>query len=84
MGAEHGIEHLGIAPATVMERARAELHRRRAEGLSAGMAFTYHNPDRSTDPDRAVPGARSVIVGARSYLADATPAGFAAGSSGVP
>ena len=73
MGAEHGIEHLGIAPATVMERARAELHRRRAEGLSAGMAFTYHNPDRSTDPNRAVPGARSVIVGARSYLADATP-----------
>ena len=38
------------------------------------MAFTYRNPDRSTDPSRAVPGARSIIVAARSYLADAEPA----------
>ena len=34
------------------------------------MGFTYHNPDRSTDPQRAVPGARSILVAARSYLAD--------------
>jgi len=31
------------------------------------MQFTYKNPERSTDPFLAVPGARSVIVGARSY-----------------
>jgi epoxyqueuosine reductase len=37
------------------------------------MAFTFGNPDRSTDPTRAVPGARSVLVGARSYLADHEP-----------
>jgi epoxyqueuosine reductase len=38
------------------------------------MAFTYRNPDRSTDPQRAVPGARSIIVAARSYLIDDEPA----------
>jgi epoxyqueuosine reductase len=37
------------------------------------MAFTYRNPDRSTDPARAVPGARSILVAARSYLADEEP-----------
>ncbi len=32
------------------------------------MQFTYKNPDRSTDPARAVKGARSIVVGARNYL----------------
>ena len=59
-----------MAPATVLERARAALHERQDAGLAAGMGFTYRNPDRSTDPSRAVPGARSIIVAARSYLAD--------------
>jgi epoxyqueuosine reductase len=70
---EHGIEHLGVAPAAVLERARAALEGRKAEGLHGGMQFTYRNPERSTDPQRAVPGARSIIVGAKPYLADATP-----------
>lgn len=69
----HGIARIGVAPAVVLERARTELHRRRDAGLHAGMGFTYRNPDRSTDPGRSVPGARSVIVGARSYLADDEP-----------
>ena len=60
-------------PAAVLERARRALHERRDAGLDAGMAFTYRDPDRSTDPSRAVPGARSIVVGARSYLADDEP-----------
>lgn len=67
LAAEHGIEHLGVAPATVLTRARAALHERKQAGLHAGMEFTYRNPDRSTDPGQAVPGARSVIVAARAY-----------------
>jgi epoxyqueuosine reductase len=74
LGREHGIEHLGVAPAGVLHRARRELHARRKAGFDAGMAFTFRNPDRSTDPARAVPGARSIIVAARSYLADNEPA----------
>src|SRR5690606_39203428 len=69
----HGITHVGVAPAAVLERARTELHRRKAAGLHAGMAFTYRNPDRSTEPSRAVEGARSIIVAARPYLADTEP-----------
>ena len=74
IGREHGIDHLGVAPAGVLERAREALLDRRRAGLDAGMGFTYRNPERSTDPDRAVPGARSIIVAARSYLADGEPA----------
>ena len=70
---EHGIEHLGVAPADVLGRARDALHERKAAGLHAGMGFTYRNPDRSTDPQRAVESARCVIVGARAYLAEETP-----------
>ncbi len=73
IGRQHGIEHLGVAPATVLERARAVIYERRDAGLAAGMAFTYRNPDRSTDPSRAVPGARSILVAARSYLVDHEP-----------
>ncbi len=31
------------------------------------MQFTYRNPERSTDPGRILPGARSLVVGAWSY-----------------
>ena len=82
LGRPFGIEHLGVAPADVLERARAALHERRDAGLAADMGFTYRDPDRSTDPARAVVGARSIIVAARSYLADeeppAPPSGVAA------
>jgi len=71
--APHGITHLGVASAEILDDTRAVLHRRKAEGLHDGMQFTYRNPDRSTDPDRAVPGARSVIVAARPYLTATDP-----------
>ncbi len=41
------------------------------------MHFTYGDPDRSTDPQRALPGARSLVVGARSYRRSASGAPFA-------
>ncbi|MEZ5248136.1 MAG: hypothetical protein R2713_02665 [Ilumatobacteraceae bacterium] len=70
----YGITRTGVAPATVMQRARRELVRRRDAGLHDGMQFTYKNPERSTDPGQAVRGARAVFVGARPYLVD-LPAG---------
>ncbi len=63
-----GLDAIGVAPARPLERARVALVERKAAGLHDGMQFTYKNPQRSTDPGRAVDGARSVIVGARSYL----------------
>lgn len=65
-----GIDHLGVAPASVLERARGALHARRDAGFDGGMGFTYRDPERATDPTRIVDGARSVIVAARSYLVD--------------
>lgn len=73
LAAEHGIEHLGVAPALVLERARTALNERKAAGLHAGMEFTYRNPERSTDPFRAVANARSIIVAARPYRSDDEP-----------
>lgn len=66
----HGLHHMGVAPATVMERARRILHERSAAGLHDTMQFTYRNPDRSTEPRRIVDDAQSVIVAAWPYLMD--------------
>ena len=36
-------------------------------GWSAGMQFTYRNPERSTNPGATLPGAAAIVVGARRY-----------------
>ncbi len=51
-----------------MERARDALVSRKQAGLSDSMEFTYRNPNRSTDPMRAVGGAKAMVVAARSYV----------------
>lgn len=72
-GLAAGLDAVGIAPAKPFESTRATLVERREQGLHGGMAFTYRNPDRSTDPGRTVIGARSLVVGALGYRR-ATPA----------
>ena len=59
---------MGVTTADVLAEARVELFRRRDAGLHGDMGFTYRDPERSTDPLRAVEGARSVIVAAAPYL----------------
>jgi len=77
--AAFGIAHVGVAAADVLTTTREVLHERKARGLHDGMQFTYRNPDRSTDPRRAVPDARSVIVAARPYLSETDPSPQVAG-----
>jgi len=72
--AEDGITHVAVTTADVLDDTRAELFRRRSEGLHGEMKFTYRDPERSTDPLRAVAGAKSVIVAARPYLTSDDPA----------
>lgn len=67
LGRSSGLDRVGFCDAEVLDRARAEIKRRRELGLSDTMQFTYRNPDRSTDPVRALAEARSLIVGARRY-----------------
>ncbi|WP_419851424.1 tRNA epoxyqueuosine(34) reductase QueG [Candidatus Poriferisocius sp.] len=66
-GLAAGLDAVGVAPAEPFESTRATLVERRGQGLHGGMAFTYRNPDRSTDPGRTVAGARSLVVGALGY-----------------
>lgn len=67
MGQRLGLDRMGVTDASVLTRARHALLDRRDRGLSDTMGFTFRNPERSTDPTRAVEGARSVFVAARSY-----------------
>jgi epoxyqueuosine reductase len=70
VGLKFGLDHVGIAPASVMSRAREALVQRKQAGLADSMEFTYRNPTRSTDPALAVAGARAMVVAARSYVLD--------------
>jgi epoxyqueuosine reductase len=74
VGGAAGLDAVGIAPAGPFEGTRRDLEERKAAGLHGGMHFTYGDPGRSTDPARALPGARSLVVGGRRYRqADAPP-----------
>ncbi|MFM7687433.1 MAG: tRNA epoxyqueuosine(34) reductase QueG [Actinomycetota bacterium] len=77
---QHGVTHCGVTDASVLQRARDALAHRIEHGLDDGMQFTFKDPQRSTDPTRAVRGARSVLVAARPYLLDepARPGGVQA------
>ena len=62
-----GLDRVGVTDASPLSRARVAIDDRNSRGLSDTMGFTYRNPSRSTDPNTAVEGARSIIVAARSY-----------------
>lgn len=65
-----GLDRVGVTDASPLSRARIALDDRNARGFSDTMGFTYRNPARSTDPNSAVEGARSIIVAARSYYSE--------------
>lgn len=73
VAAQYGIDPVGVCDAGVLDRARLEIERRKAEGMHDGLQFTFKNPRRSTDPRRAVAGAQSIFVGARCYDAASPP-----------
>lgn len=66
-GRNAGLDAVGVASAEPFYGTRRDLDERKAAGLHGGMAFTYRNPERSTDPEAALPGARALVVGARCY-----------------
>ena len=77
LGRRSGLDAVGVAAAERFDETRRHLHERRAAGLHGGMNFTYRNPERSTDPQRALAGARSLVVGARRYPPPERPRGGA-------
>jgi epoxyqueuosine reductase len=74
VGRAAGLDALGVATATPFEGTRVQLERRKAAGLHGGMHFTYGRPARSTSPESALPGARSLVVGALGYRRADPPA----------
>ncbi len=64
-----GLVGLGVAVVETFDDTREILESRKGAGLHAGMAFTYRDPVRSTDPSRILSGARSLVVGALAYPA---------------
>lgn len=73
VGTAAGLDAFGVTSAEPFDDVRAVLEQRAAQGLAAGMQFTYRNPARSTDPRRALAGARSLVVGALRYERDEGP-----------
>ncbi|NNF53888.1 MAG: tRNA epoxyqueuosine(34) reductase QueG [Acidimicrobiales bacterium] len=66
-GREAGLVAVGVTTNEILEPARTLLHRRKAAGFASSMAFTYRNPDRSTDPATSLPSVETVIAGAWDY-----------------
>ncbi len=67
LGLEAGLAAVGVAPAARQQPAHSVLVNRKDQGLAGAMQFTYRNTDRSTDPLRCLPSAKSLIVGALRY-----------------
>ncbi len=67
LGSGAGLDLVGISSAEPFAETRRTLEERKAAGLHGGMRFTYGDPSRSSDPGRALPGARALVVGARTY-----------------
>jgi epoxyqueuosine reductase len=74
VGRQAGLDRVGIAPASKMNRAHAALTSRNVTGLSDTMQFTFRNPARSSDPSTSMKYARSLVVGALSYASPTSPA----------
>ena len=64
LGRRAGLDAVGIAEASPFTDTLRHLEERRSRGFAADMQFTYRNPERSTDPQRILVGARSLVVGA--------------------
>ncbi len=68
IGLQNGLDLVGISKAEKFQKTYYNLVSRKALGLHGGMSFTYRNPKRSTDPINILPTAKTIIVGALSYL----------------
>lgn len=67
VAADAGLDAVGVTDVLPFLEERQAITERKAAGLHAGMWFTYGRPERSTSPASILPGARSIVVGARCY-----------------
>jgi epoxyqueuosine reductase len=74
LGLASGLDAIGVCTAEPFDDVRHALEARKAEGLHAGMRFTYRDPARSTDPEAALRRASAIVVGALAYRRAEPPA----------
>lgn len=67
VGLAAGLAAVGTTRATSWSRARSVLEDGRSAGRHGGMAFTYRKPARSTEPQRVLRNAATLVVGAWPY-----------------
>jgi epoxyqueuosine reductase len=69
LGAELGLDAVGVARAEAYEETERHIRERRARGLFARMRFTIAKPEVSCHPERLLEGARTVVSAALCYYA---------------
>ena len=67
--ARHGAV-LGVTDTSPFPEVAATMRSRMDEGLSAGLTFTYKDPQKATEPARSFPWGRSIVVVGLPYLRD--------------
>jgi epoxyqueuosine reductase len=77
-----GLDRLGITTADPFADVRVTLERRKSEGLSAQLGFTFTNPSASTDIRASYPWAERLVVAGRAYLPEAGDPGPAEPGTG--
>jgi epoxyqueuosine reductase len=66
-----GLERAGVCAVEPFEEVRQEIERRKTDGLSDRLGFTFTDPERSTDITRSYPWAERLVVGAIAYVPEA-------------
>lgn len=61
---------LGVTDTAPFPEVAATMQSRVDDGLSAGLTFTYKDPQKATEPSRSFPWGRSIVVVALPYLTD--------------
>jgi epoxyqueuosine reductase len=78
-GRAAGLVGIGVCGTDPFDAVRESLEEAVASGRSAGMRFTFGDPQAATDVTASLPWARSLVVGAHAYL----PAAGGPGDGGV-
>lgn len=77
-----GLDRVGFTSADPFPEVRLDLYKRKTEGISGRLGFTFVKPDVATSPRASFPWAASLIVGARTYLPSAGSPGQADPATG--
>ena len=71
IGEAAGLDRIGFAGTEAFTQVELSMRRRRENGMSAELGFTYNDPAVASTPRASFPWAKTLVVGASSYLPEA-------------